>query len=220
MDEKRRKKIFEPFFTTKEVGEGTGLGLATVYGIVQQNGSTIDVESEFGKGTEFRILLPAHGDHREVDKHDQPAILDENRGTETILLVEHETAILGLGSKLLGRHGYTVLAAHSPEEAIERARKHREKIHLLVTDVVMPNLKGREPAERLSSWYPSIKCLFMAGYTEELIADHGVLEPGINFVEKPFPASTLSEQVRKALDSPVTAAGMLGLDGSDGYPAG
>lgn len=192
--------LFEPFFTTKSIGEGTGLGLATVYGIVRQNNGFINVYSELGQGTTFRVYLPLH------EAPTRPVSEEETKrplvgGDETVLLVEDEPAILKLASMMLERWGYTVLACNSPEQAMEVARKHGSKIHLLITDVIMPQMNGRDLAKNLMSLYPEINALFMSGYTANVIAHHGVLDSGVHFIQKPFTMEELTTKVRVALDS-------------------
>ena len=180
MDKETLAHIFEPFFTTKGVGKGTGLGLATVYGIVKQNNGFINVYSEPGQGTTFTIYLPRHAGKAEQARTEgaaEPAA----RGHETILLVEDEPAILKLTTRMLEQLGYTVLAASTPGEAIRLAREHAGEIHLLMTDVVMPEMNGRDLARNLLSLYPHLKCLFMSGYTADVIAHHGVLDEGRAF---------------------------------------
>jgi CheY-like chemotaxis protein len=198
MDAEPLSHLFEPFFTTKGVGEGTGLGLATVYGIIKQNQGFVNVYSEPGRGTTFRIYLPRYegGTAEEAPK---PAE-DVSRGHETILLVEDEPAILALGTKMLNRLGYRTLAAASPGEALRLAREHAGEIHLLVTDVVMPEMNGRDLARNLLSLYPNLKRLFMSGYTANVIAHQGVLDEGVNFMQKPFSFRELSAKVRQALE--------------------
>ena len=200
MDRETLARIFEPFFTTKGVGLGTGLGLATVYGVVKQNGGFINVYSEPGQGTTFTIYLPRHGGkagQEQTDGAGKPAL----RGHETILLVEDEPAILKLASMMLNKQGYTVCAASTPGEAIRLAREHAGEIHLLMTDVIMPEMNGRDLAKNLLSLYPHLKRLFMSGYTADVIAHHGVLDEGIYFIQKPFAMKDLSAKVREALDS-------------------
>jgi PAS domain S-box-containing protein len=200
MDRATLDKIFEPFFTTKEVGMGTGLGLATIYGIVKQNNGFINVYSEPGQGTTFRIYLPRHADMtRPIPKESPPA--PAVQGHETILLVEDEPAILHMGKQMLERFGYRVLAASTPAESIQTASDQAGKIHLLITDVVMPEMNGRDLAKNLISLYPELKCLFMSGYTANVIAHHGVLEEGVHFIQKPFSMMDLAATVRKVLDS-------------------
>jgi len=199
MDAETQKNLFEPFFTTKEVGQGTGLGLATVYGIAKQNNGFINVYSEPDQGTTFKIYLPRH---RTVDEPTRAERADagESHGSETILLVEDEKTILKMTSMLLERLGYTVLTAATPGEAMDVAREHSEEINLLMTDVVMPEMNGRDLAGKLITLYPNLKWLFMSGYTKNVIAHHGVLEEGVNFIQKPFSKQELSVHVRKALD--------------------
>ena len=199
MDRETLENIFEPFFTTKEVGQGTGLGLATVYGIVKQNNGFIHVYSEPNQGTTFKIYLPRH---RTADEPARPKPTEafEAHGYETILLVEDEATILKMTRKMLERLGYTVLTAAAPEEAIDVARDHGDEIRLLMTDVVMPEMNGRDLAEKLLSLYPNLKWLFMSGYTEDVIAHHGVLDEGVHFIQKPFSMQDLAAKVRKILD--------------------
>ncbi len=201
MDAETRAQIFEPFFTTKDVGKGTGLGLATVYGIVRQNGGFVDVESEPRQGTTFRLYLPAYGMKPAESAPEKASAEEPQRGHETVLLVEDESAILTLGKRILGRLGYRVLAASTPVEAIHLAEQYAGEIHLLITDVVMPEMNGRELAKRLLSLYPGMKRLFMSGYTADVIAHQGVLDEGVNFLQKPFSHHTLSEKVREILDT-------------------
>jgi CheY-like chemotaxis protein len=191
--------IFEPFFTTKVLGKGTGLGLATIYGIVKQNSGFINVYSEPDHGTTFTIYLPRH-----ADKAGQTPSLPQAgpvvRGHETILLVEDEPAILRLATIMLTRQGYTVLAAPTPGEAIHLAREHSGNIDLLMTDVVMPEMNGRDLAKNLLSLYPNLKRLFMSGYTADVIAHHSVLEEGVHFIQKPFKQEELVAKIRGVLD--------------------
>jgi signal transduction histidine kinase/CheY-like chemotaxis protein len=190
--------IFDPFFSTKESGKGTGLGLSTVYGIVKQNNGFIDVDSEPGHGTTFKIYLLRHRieeDSESNKKKDQPVA----RGHEKILLVEDEPAILGMTTMMLEKIGYTVIAANTPREAIQLAREHKGDIHLLITDVVMPEMNGRDLAGHILTIYPNIKSLFMSGYTANVIAHHGVLDKYLNFIQKPFSKDQLAAKVREAL---------------------
>jgi two-component system cell cycle sensor histidine kinase/response regulator CckA len=199
MDPETRSHLFEPFFTTKKVGKGTGLGLATVYGMVKQNNGFIDVYTEPGQGTTFKIYLPRDtAEAGRITKMDaaQPAA----RGRETILLVEDEPMILDITVKILERQGYTVMAASTPGEAIRLAREHAGEIHLLMTDVVMPEMNGKDLAKNLLSLYPNLKRLFMSGYTADIIAHHGVLDEGVHFIQKPFSVKKLAGQVREVLD--------------------
>jgi len=193
------RQIFEPFFTTKPAGEGTGLGLATVYGIVKQHGGAIDVYSEPGMGTTFRLWFPRHTGATGVpDAFQSPDA--PPRGSETLLLVEDEPSILRLGHTMLSRLGYRVLTATHAAEALQVAAAHQDTIALLITDVVMPGGNGRELAETLQRMRPAMRCLFISGYTADVIAHHGVLAPGVRLVEKPFSLAALARGVREALD--------------------
>jgi PAS domain S-box-containing protein len=199
MDKKTLEKIFEPFFTTKETGKGTGMGLATVYGIVKQNDGFINVYSEPGKGTTFKIYLPRHGEG-EVERDEQRRQSGHLTGTETVLLVEDDEALLKMAKIMLEGLGYDVLTAGKPNEAIELAEQYAEEIHLLMTDVVMPAMSGRDLQKRLSALRPDMKYLFMSGYTANVIAHRGILDEGVNFLQKPFMMNDLAARVREALD--------------------
>lgn len=199
MDTNTLGKLFEPFFTTKEMGKGTGLGLATVYGIVKQNNGFINVHSELDQGTTFRIYLPRYmGNEEQVRTQgpQAPLIL----GEETLLVVEDEPSLLTLSTLLLEKQGYRVLAAGTPGEAIRLAEKHAGEIHLLMTDVVMPEMNGRELAQKLLSLYPHLKCLFTSGYTANVIAHHCVLDNSVFFIQKPFSGNDLATKVQEALN--------------------
>ena len=199
MDAETLSHIFEPFFTTKGVGKGTGLGLASVYGAVRQNGGFIDSRSTPDVGTTFTIYLPRTRDAaKRVGSVGDPEPL--TRGHETILLVEDEPAVLNLTMKILTRQGYDVIAARSPGEAIRLADEHAGRIHLLITDVVMPEMNGRTLAKRVLSARPEVKCLFMSGYTADVIAHHGVMDAGVSFLQKPFLTADLATKVRETLD--------------------
>ena len=193
-------KVFEPFFTTKDTGQGTGLGLATVYGIVRQNGGFINVYSEPEEGTTFKIYLPRHDGEVEAPAPPPPEEAWKSRG-ETILLVEDEPSILRLSKMLLERLGYRVLAAGHPSEALEIASGYYGEIDILVTDVVMPGMNGRQLSEKLLAARPKLKRLFMSGYTANVIAHHGALEPGVHFLQKPFTGQDLAAKVRGVLDA-------------------
>jgi CheY-like chemotaxis protein len=191
--------VFEPFFTTKEVGKGTGLGLSTVYGIVKQNDGFINVYSEIGQGTTVKIYLPRYV-ASQVQEQQELEAKTQMKGTETVLMVEDERAILKMGKAMLESLGYRVLTADTPQEAIRLVGEHSGDIHLLFTDVVMPQMTGRELAERLKSVRPDLRVLFMSGYTADVIAKHGVLEKGVIFLHKPFTKKDLAAKVREALD--------------------
>ena len=199
MDGETLHHIFEPFFTTKEVGEGTGLGLAMVFGIVKQNGGMIDVDSSPGRGTRFTILLPRHG---EISQSALPLPGPSKLvgGQETILLVEDEATILKMAVAMLQLLGYAVLPANAPEEARRIAGEYSGTIDLLMTDVVMPQMNGRDLAEVLLAMHPEMKCLFMSGYTANIVSDHGIIEGGRNFIQKPFSRIELAAAIRAVLD--------------------
>ena len=199
MSREVREKIFEPFFTTKELGKGTGLGLSTVYGVVKQNDGFIYVASEPGKGTTFKIYLPRF-EGQTAQAPSEEITATRPTGTETILLVEDDEAILDLGKMILEELGYKVLAAHTPVYALHLVEEHPGDIHLLITDVVMPEMNGRELAELLRAVRPNLKCLFMSGYTADAIAHRGILEEGLNFIHKPFGSDELAARVRQVLD--------------------
>ncbi|SPF43022.1 PAS/PAC sensor hybrid histidine kinase (fragment) [Syntrophobacter sp. SbD1] len=199
MSREVRENIFEPFFTTKEVGVGTGLGLSTVYGIVKQNDGFIYVASESGKGTTFKIYLPRFVAET-ADVPCEEVACKPPTGTETILLVEDDEAILSLSKMILENLGYTVLAAHNPTYVFHLVEDHPGDIHLLITDVVMPEMNGRELAEQLITVRPNLKCLYMSGYTADVIARRGILDEGVNFIQKPFGSEVLAARVRQALD--------------------
>ncbi len=201
MDKEIFSHLFEPFFTTKSVGQGTGLGLATVYGIVKQNNGFINVYSEPGEGTTFRIYLPEINVQPDAEHPAGPS-QSSAAGEETILLVEDEPAILKVTTMMLERMGYTVLPASSPVEGIRLAKEFAGEIDLLITDVIMPEMNGRDLAHELLSHYPQLKRLFMSGYTANTIAHHGVLDPGVEFIQKPFSIQDLSTRVREVLNRP------------------
>ena len=201
MDPDTREKIFEPFFTTKEVGQGTGLGLATVYGIVKQNDGFINVYSEPGKGTTFRIFLPAHaGEAGEASPPSGIPPTPAGRG-ETILIVEDEAPLLKLGKRVLEKLGYQVLTADTPGKALQLTETVDRPIHLLLVDVVMPEMNGRDLAQKMAARFPDIKILFMSGYTADVIAHQGILDEGVNFIQKPLSTKDLALKVRTILDA-------------------
>jgi len=200
MDKETQSHLFEPFFTTKAKGEGTGLGLSTVYGIVKQSGGNIWAYSESGLGTTFKIYLPRV---EETVKRYKPKLAPTVApgGSETILLVEDEEAVRAIVSKILQNKGYTVLEAHHGHEALRICKDHQGPIHLMVTDVIMPHMSGSELAERLTSLRPELRVLFMSGYPDNAIVHHGVLGAGTSFLQKPFTLSALEGKVRDLLDA-------------------
>ena len=199
MSQEVRENIFEPFFTTKEVGKGTGLGLSTVYGIIKQNDGFIYVASEPGKGTTFSIYLPRF-EAKTAQVHSEEITGKPPTGRETILLVEDDEAILNLGKTILENLDYTVLAARTPGHAIHLVEKHPGDLHLLITDVVMPEMNGRELAKQLGACRPNMKCIYMSGYTADVIAHRGILDEGVNFIQKPFGCDDFGSRVRRVLD--------------------
>ena len=198
MDMETKRRIFEPFFTTKERGKGTGLGLATVYGIVKQAGGDIWVYSELGRGTTFKLYFP---------RVSEPVSSAENAGTatpapagsETVLVVEDEQGVRDLTAKILKNLGYTVLTAASGAEALEISRRQAAPISVLLTDVVMPNMSGAQLAAELRRSRPEMKVIYVSGYTENTVLDHGVLDAGLDFLAKPFTREGLSKKLREAL---------------------
>jgi signal transduction histidine kinase len=202
MDEEIKSHLFEPFFTTRELGEGTGLGLATVHGIVKQSEGHIWVYSEPGQGTTFKVYLPRTEEAVELGQQAQIPI-ESLRGQETVLLVEDEEVVRDLVRLVLLKRGYTVLEARDGEEALWACEQHEGPVHLLVSDVVIPGvMSGRDLAERLETLYPGMKVLYMSGYTDNAIVRHGVLELGVAFLQKPFTPASLARKVRETLDAP------------------
>jgi len=196
IDKEMLETIFEPFFTTKKVGQGTGLGLSMVYGAVRQNDGFIYVDSEPGIGTTFLIFFP----RQEASPEFKTAITNPHRqGNETILVVEDEPGILTLTTRLLKRLGHNVVAAERPADALRLAREHEGEIHLLITDVIMPEMNGRLLAENVKSIFPNIKCLFMSGYTADIVASQGILDKDIRFIQKPFSAIELAHKLEEVL---------------------
>ena len=199
MDKETMAKIFEPFFTTKGVGKGTGLGLATVYGIVKQNEGFINVYSEQGRGSTFKIYLPRHIELSSQELKTGPEPQDLG-GHETILVVEDEMLHLELVELMLESYGYQVLTASSPGEALLTANRHDGEIHLLLTDLIMPEMNGRDLSKEITSFRPDIKCLFMSGYTNNVIVHQGILDAEVHFIQKPFSMQNLAVKVREILD--------------------
>jgi len=194
-----RDRVFEPFFTTKETGKGTGLGLSTVYGIVKQSGGNIWVYSEPGKGTTFKIYLPRVDEPLEELK--EKMVKEEiPRGNETILIVEDEEDVLTLAGRILSRQGYKVLEVTNGGEALEVCREEKQPIHLILTDVVMPQMSGRELIERCREIRQDFKAIYMSGYTDNTITHHGILEKGLDYIQKPFTIEGLTRKVREVLD--------------------
>jgi CheY-like chemotaxis protein len=198
MDQETCQRIFEPFFTTKARGEGTGLGLSTVYGIVKQHDGNIWVYSEPERGTTFKVYLPVS----QIQGEQRPQAAPQGppaRGVETLLLVEDDPSLRRLIQTALPRSGYTVLAAGTPDEAQRLCAQHQGDIHLLLTDVILPQMNGRELYNLLKPTRPGMKVLFMSGYTENVIAHRGVLDEGIDFIQKPFSVRVLANKVGQVL---------------------
>ena len=204
IDQETLPHIFEPFFTTKEVGKGTGLGLATVYGVVKQSGGYIWVKSESGEGAEFQIYLPQV--HEELATAPSPEFTGSLEGTETILLVEDADSLRKLTQAFLQSHGFRVLVAQDGDEAIRLERQHSGEIRLLLTDVIMPGMNGRALAETLQPRHPEMRVLYISGYTDSFIAGHGVLDPGKALLNKPFTEENLIKKVREVLDAEAVGA--------------
>lgn len=199
MDQETLSHIFEPFFTTKEVGQGTGLGLSTIYGIVKQNGGFVDVHSEPGKGTTFQVHRPRCLKPAEEKAVPRPAE-HRPRGTETILLVDDENCICTTLSILLEMQGYTLLTAETPADALLQAKQCSSPIDLLITDVIMPGMNGPDLASKLTEDFPRMKCLFVSGYTADVIIQHGIGGQCAQFLPKPFSSDVIIRKVREVLD--------------------
>jgi hypothetical protein len=199
MDRETLDRAFEPFFSTKPKDKGTGLGLATVYGIVSQTGGLVELRSELGAGTMVTILLPSVA--AAVTEPEPLRQVTGHRAGETILLVEDEELVLDVASRILTQHGYQVLVARGGTEAIDLINRHPETIDLLLTDVVMPGSTGKEVAERVSLLRPEIRVLYMSGYPESVVASQGIVDQGIRLMSKPFQAVDLLDHVRAVLDA-------------------
>jgi len=198
MDENIREKIFEPFFTTKEVGKGTGLGLSMVYGIIKQHNGYINVYSELGKGTTFKIYLPLTTAEVEETKPTEPTITIG--GTETILLAEDDADVRTFTKSVLEEFGYTVIEAGNGEDAVKRFIENKDKVQLLLLDVIMPKKNGKEVYEEIRKTRPEIKALFMSGYATNIIQKKGILEKGLNFILKPISPTKLLRTIREVLE--------------------
>jgi CheY-like chemotaxis protein len=208
MDAKTMSRIFEPFFTTKEEGKGTGLGLATVYGIVHQSGGSVSVYSEQGQGTTFKVYLPrVEGD---LGAQCGIALAPPPGGTETVLLVEDAEALRLLVRELLESAGYTVLDAEGPEKALALVESATGPIHLVLTDMVMPRMSGQELARRIADLKPQARVIFMSGYSEQAMGDQGTLKPGTLFLQKPFTMDALMRIMRRGLDAGPPPGGAKG----------
>ena len=214
MNEETLGHIFEPFFTTKEVGKGTGLGLSTIHGIVEQSGGYVEAESELERGTTFKIYMP-----RVVDAQadsGRPEAVPASGGKETVLVVEDQAEVRRYTAIALKAYGYQVIQAENADEALLLGERESERIDLILTDVVMPSLSGRELADRLKERWPGIKVLFMSGYTDDTIVHHGVLQKDVEFIQKPFSPAQLAIKVREMLAAPGGPAGMVVADDEAG----
>jgi two-component system, cell cycle sensor histidine kinase and response regulator CckA len=202
MDRETQAKAFEPFFTTKAAGQGTGLGLSTVHGIAQQSGGFVSIYSELGLGTALRVYWPAHSGRATTLAPEAGA----RGGSEIVLLVEDQAEVRSIAATILRRGGYHVIESGSAQEALAASAHFQGRIHLLITDVVMPGLSGRILAERISETRPETRVLYMSGYTDDAILHHGVLAEGVAFLSKPLTSDAMLRKVRSVLDSPRTAS--------------
>jgi signal transduction histidine kinase/CheY-like chemotaxis protein len=201
MDAHTLAHMFEPFFSTKEKGKGTGLGMSTAYGIIKQHGGDIWAFSKPGTGSTIRVYLPA-ADEIPAEPAHPPQKGADPTGTESVLLVEDDQQVRSLAAGLLERYGYRVLAAESGHAALSLLEGHTGPLDLLLTDVVMPGMNGRQLYEAVSGIYPQVRVIYMSGYTDDVIADHGILDTGVHFIEKPFSVKTLAAKIREVLDNP------------------
>jgi CheY-like chemotaxis protein len=201
MDQMIMSHLFEPFFTTKEAGKGTGLGLATVHGIVKQNNGHITVHSEPGRGSSFKLYFPQVKESILVEETNEGRPR-KYQGTETLLIVEDEAIVRELAHRILSQRGYHVIAAGNGQEALQICRNYDEPIDLMITDVVMPGMSGRDLAEQAAPIRPDMKILFISGYPNDIIAEHGILSDGISFLQKPFSPDSLTAKVQGILDRP------------------
>ena len=201
MDRATSERIFEPFFTTKALGKGTGLGLAIVYGIVTQNRGCIQVDSAPGAGTTFRIYLPRYPGDIGPAAEEEPPATPSRRG-ETVLVVEDDPFVRKLTRQMLEELGYTALEAASPAEGLALAERHRQTVRVLLTDVILPEMNGRDLAARVAQLCPDVRPVFMSGYAAGIVSERGVLEPGLSFVQKPFSVRELAEALARALERP------------------
>ena len=199
MDEETKERIFEPFFTTKEEGKGTGLGLSVAYGIIKQHNGFINVYSEVGKGTVFKVYIPLIEQEEKGKTQWKPDVLP--KGTETILVAEDNKEVRLITREILEIYGYTVVEAHDGEDAIEKLGNLSQHIQLLILDVVMPRKNGKEVYNEVRKINPDIKAIFMSGYTADIIHKRGILEQGLHFIQKPFSQGSLLRKVREVLDS-------------------
>jgi hypothetical protein len=198
MDEKTLKNIFDPFFTTKEVDKGTGLGLSVAYGIVKQHNGCVVVKSELGKGTEFKVYLPAG--KLEVREEEPRRLENHVAGTETLLVAEDDAEVRSLTKMVLEELGYEVIEAGDGEDAVNKFMDNKDDIDMLLLDVIMPRMNGKEAYDEILKVAPNIKTLFLSGYTKDIINQKGILEEGLNFISKPLSPTELSRKVRDVLD--------------------